>query len=208
MRYFPIKRVAVMTLGGVAFVVSWVPPIAALVKYSGVNWLAIISGILTLCFAYWVIIDLYIKLESKPAILISRLGVLALTKPLTHPRKVEYFYHILIVNSSPDKTLGIIDIRLQLKYKNRTKYIPPYVGIPESELGKAEKGEISSNLLLQPNESKEGQLAFVEECDGEGKDVGLEFAHANIVIRDAQKRIYIFPTTFEKIASDYSFGDD
>lgn len=205
MRYFPIKRVLVMTLSGVAFVISWVQPIATLVKYSGVNWLAIISGILALGFAYWVIVDLYLKLESRPAILVRGLGGVALTLPTTRLRRLEYFYHILIVNSSPDKTLGIIDIRLQLKYKNSTRYVPPYVGIPGTECGEPQKGEISSNMLLQPNESKEGQLAFVEEFDIKKGAPGWP---QNVIIMDAQKRKYIFPVTTEIMLKDHSFGDD
>jgi hypothetical protein len=206
MRYFPIKRVLVMTLSGVAFVVSWVQPIAALVKYSGVNWLAIISGILALGFAYWVIADLYLKLESKPAILIKGLGGVGLTLPSTIPRKIEYFYHILIVNSSPDKTLGIIDIRLQLKRKSSTRYIVPYVGVPESEFGEPQKGEIPSNMLLQPNESKEGQLVFVEEFDT-AEDSTIVWPN-KIIIMDAQRRKYIFPATSEEMLKNYLFGDN
>jgi hypothetical protein len=206
MRYFPIKRVLVMTLGGVAFVASWVQPIEAFVKYSGVNWLAVISGVLTLGFAYWVIVDLYLKLESKPMILIRGLGGVGLTLPATRPRKIQYFYHILIANSSPDKTLGIIDIRLQLKYKNGTRYILPYVGVPKSEFGEPQKGEIPSSMLLQPNESKEGHLAFVDEFEIEEGSPSL--GPHNIIIMDAQKRKHIFPATSEKMLKDYSFGGD
>jgi hypothetical protein len=194
-----------MTLGGIAFVVSWAPPVAAFFGYSGVNWLAIVSGVLTLGFAYWVIIDLYTKLESKPMLLFKSLGARLLTNRVNRnrpdfPRRLEYLYNVVIVNSSPDKTLGIIDIRLQLKYKNQTKHIPPYVGVPPSDSGNAEEGVIPGTIWLQPNESKEGKLAFVEERSD--KEATQEVV---IVIVDAQKRKYIFPATVEKMIEANSF---
>jgi hypothetical protein len=203
MRYFPIKRVVVMTLGGIAFVVSWVPQIATFFRISGVNWLAIISGVLALGFAYWVIIDLHIKLESKPTLILRSLGGVLLTNPnkQNFPRKIEHLYNVLIVNSSPDKTLGIIGIKLQLKYKNQTKYLLPYVGIPKSDFGNAEAGVIHSPIWLQPNDSKEGKLAFVEERSASdkplsGRKMGEDTA---IVIVDSRKRQYIFPATVEEL---------
>jgi hypothetical protein len=206
-RYFPIKRVVGMTLSGIVFIASWVSPISeALTKYSGVNWVAVISGVLTLVFAYWVIVDLYLKLESKPAIILKELGMVALTLPTTRPLRLEYYYNILIVNSSPDKTLGIIDIILELKYKSRTKYIFPFIGIPESDfgvIGGAKKGEIPGNLLLQPNESREGQLVFVEELNDADLPNFSKILSHNIIIRDTQRRKYIFPTSIDKMSEDY-----
>lgn len=193
-----------MTLSGIAFVVSWVPQVAAFLRISGVNWVAIISGALALGFAYWVIIDLYMKLKSKPMLLVRSHGgaVLAHSDKQNFPNRLEYFYDVLIVNSSPDKTLGIIDIELQLKYKNKTKHIPPYVGVPEDDFGFAKEGVISSPMWLQPNESKEGTLAFVEERSGEEKLLRGRAAvpNINIVITDAQKRKYLFPATWETMA--------
>lgn len=192
-----------MTLGGIAFVVSWVPQIAASFRISGVNWLAIISGVLALGFAYWVIIDLHIKLESKPTLILRSLGGALLTDPNKQkfPYRLEYFYNVLIVNSSPDKTLGIIDIRLQLKYKNQTKHIPPYVGVPKSDLNNAEEGVISSPIWLQPNDSKEGKLAFVEERSANDKPLsGRKMGEdAAIVIVDSRKRQYIFSATIKEL---------
>jgi len=203
MRYFPVKRVAVMTLSGFAFVVSWVPKVAALFKIFGVNWVAIISGALALGFAYWVIIDLYVKLESKPTLILRSLGGVLLTDPnkQNFPRRIEHLYNVLVVNSSPDTPLGIIGITLQLRYKNRTRHILPYVGVPESDFGGAEAGVIQSPLWLKPNDSKEGRLAFVEERTVDDKPLsGRKFGEdAAIIIVDSQKRRYTFPATLEEM---------
>jgi hypothetical protein len=203
MRYFPIKRIAVMTLGGVAFVLSWMPQFAAVFRISGINWVAITSGVLTICFAYWVIVDLYMKLESKPMLLVRSVGgsVLARSDEDSFPVRLEYFYGVLIINSSPDKTLGIIDIELQLKYKNKTKYILPYVGVPKSDFDNAKEGVISSPIRLQPNESREGTLAFVEERSEEKLLRGKEAVpDMNIIITDAQKRKYLFDARIWEVA--------
>jgi len=189
-----------MTLGGIAFVASWVPPLAVFFRDSGVNWVAIISGALTLGFAYWVIIGLYIEFKSKPMLLVRSSGNVVLTHSDEQniSNRLEYVYGLAIVNSSPNKTLGIIDIELQLKYKNKTKHIRPYVGVPEDDFGFAKEGVISSPIWLQPNEVEEGTLAFVEERSGEEKL--LRDPDANILITDAQKRKYIFPATILKVA--------
>lgn len=204
MRYLPIKRVVVITLSGIAFVVSWAPQLATFVRISGVNWVAIISGGLALGFAYWVIIDLSKKLESKPMLLVKSSGaaVLAYSDKQDFPDRLEYFYGVLIINSSPDKTLGIIEIQLQVKYKNKTKYIPPYVGVSESDFDFVPGGEISPPIWLQPNESKEGTLAFVEERSGEEKLLRGQAAvrGTNIIITDAQKRKNLFPAPILKVA--------
>jgi len=195
-----------MTLGWIAFVLSWVPQLAAVFRISGVNWVAITSGVLTVGFAYWVIVDLYVKVESKPMLLLRREGDIVL---LEYPFKkesrdrFEYYWDVLIVNSSPDKTLGIIDIKLRLKYRNETKFISPYIGIPQSEYDDAKpvkevkEGVISSPIWLRPCESKEGILAFVEERSGKEEAFGeyatvANLGEASIVITDAQKRTYVF----------------
>lgn len=199
-----------MTLGGIAFVVSWVPPFAVFFRDSGVNWVAIISGALALGFAYWVIIDLYIKLKSKPMLLVRSSGgeVIVHRDKQSFPIGFQYFYNVSIVNSSPDKTLGIIDIELQVKYKNKTKHILLCDCVPPSDFclaggfGLAAERLISSpTIWLQPNESKECILAFVEEhrAKEELLSGGAVLPDLNIVITDAQKRRHIFPATMGKM---------
>ena len=218
-KYFPWRRVVAMTVSISTSVVSWAPTvndwIAKLIpafRDSNINWLAIISALAFFAFALWAIVDLCRKLESKPMLLIKSLGVIWLTDPTkqSFPCRMEYLYKVLIANSSSDKTLGIIDIRLQLKYKNRPKYIPPYIGIPESDSKNAEEGEIPGYMTLSPNESREGTIAFVEERNGNEEILGDRhpILNANIIVKDTQKKEYIFPATIEKMVEDQSFKGD
>jgi hypothetical protein len=188
-----------MLIAIVASTISWIPPIQQTIENLTpnwhVNWFGILFPIILFAFAVWTIVELCKKLEAKPELFIRYLGAALLTNPAKQQsHRVEYFYRALFINSSPEKTLGIIDIRLQLRYKNATRYIPPYLGIPQSDFENAEKGEIPSNMLLQPNESKDGILAFVDELSGnEGPVDKLVLDNAQIFVMDAQKREYIFP---------------
>jgi hypothetical protein len=181
----------------IASTISWIPPIQRAIENLTpnlhINWFGILFPIVLFGFAVWTIMELCKKLEAKPELFITYLGVALLAATKNQPRRVEYFYKALFVNSSPEKTLGIIDIRLVVKYKSITRYIPPYLGIPKDDFGRAEKGEIPSNMLLQPNESKEGTLAFVDELTGNEGPVNASLLEdAKIVIMTAQRREYTF----------------
>lgn len=200
-----------------AYTVSWAPPINEfLIKTipslnnSVVNWLAIVSGAVALIFALWIIVDLCRKLESKPNLLVKSFGVALLTDPGKHKKatwKVEHYFHVLIFNSSPEKSLGIIDICLEMKDKNnKIRFVPPYLGIPDSELGTPEKGDIPSRIPLQPSDSIEGNLAFVVEYnESDEKPKSSSPSYGNIIIVDAQHRKYSFPITLEKLKEHYDF---
>lgn len=123
------------------------------------------------------------------------------------PIMIEYVYGILIVNSSSENSLGIIDIRLELQYEHGNRYIPPYVGILESDLGNAIEGQIPSDMRLEPNDSRGGNLAFIDKVESNDQLKSRVWENAHVIIRDAQGNQHIFPANVEKMIIDNTFGN-
>ena len=109
---------------------------------------------------------------------------------------IEFYYDAQIANGSSEKSLGIMEIVLQLSH---TAFAPPYVGIPHSDFGKPEEGTISASITLAPNESKEGKLAFLYKLE-EGEELDWESFY--ILMRDTQKNPHIFSASIKEMVED------
>lgn len=201
-----------MLISVIVNTVWWTPYLQQLLKtyiFGGagdINWIGIAVPILGFGFAIWAIVELCMKLASKPIVYVKRaLGSALLTDPrkTTNRSRFEYFCEIVIANGSPDKALSIVDIRLEIQYERTKAYWPPYVGVPESELNNAERGEIADHLNLGPGASKQGMLAFVEERDI--RDGPIKGVPSRIFLKDSRGIKYWVPVTIERMQQDNIF---
>lgn len=186
------------------FIIDWVIKLFPFLKDIEINWVAIFFAWVAAGFAIWAIIELCIKLESKPEFVIKAMGTCLLTdiSKQAFPREIELYYDVVIGNGSPERPLGIMEIKLQL---NHTAFIPPYIGMPASNFGKAEEGTIQGSIYLRANEIKEGKLAFVYTLE-EGEK--LDWDNARIIIRANRKLSYIFPASTKKMIEDANWIRD
>ena len=169
--------------------------------YVWVGTVLAIIGIIGLSF-----IPYYNRTQKRLVLLIKRFGISLITDPRkkSSPVKRAYYYDVLLANSSPDKSLGILSISLQLEYKNKMKGFSPHIGDVTNDFGKVLHGEIPNNFRLEPNDSRSGILLFIEDYAGD--EVGEAWEEAKIIVTDTQGNDS-FSTPFYEIASRGEFPD-
>ncbi|MHB8084701.1 MAG: hypothetical protein ACYDHZ_02610 [Dehalococcoidia bacterium] len=174
------------------------------INYSPVIWITLLF--LTLMIAPFIAFhkmrldrdDLREKLKSKPVLVLRGKGSTLLTdiSKQAFPRMIEFYYDVQIANGSSERSLGIIEIVLQLSH---TAFASPYVGIPHSDFGEPEEGTISGSITLAPNGSQEGKLAFLYELE---KGEQLDWESFYILMRDTQKNPHIFSASIKEMVDD------
>ena len=140
------------------------------------------------------------QLVAKPSLWIRGMHFLLLTDPRVKENTMwntAWAFNVSIANMSPDTPLNIRGIIISLNPNMRLR---PFIGKPNSEYkndNEVPVGNLGGNLYLQPNESKEGVLLFVNEAKRstwENQPAENKSFETLITLIDNQGKEYSFPT--------------
>ena len=154
-------------------------------------------------------IQLRVQLKAKPDVWIRRMCIEIVNMPSDKniAWRIAVAFNVSVANMSHEMPLNIRGILLQLHQKinpNDTR-IRPHIGKPpggEESFSQFRAGTIGSNLYLQPNESIEGILLFVDERERFAEehepyytDSEILPTEMTILLIDNKGKEYRFPVT-------------